>query len=122
MVHTPATPHLRDENLLHAAAELSTHLGKIVSIVGYSVTRKRTRTKKGEEMSFGTFLDSDGHWIDTTHFPNVLKQYPFIGKGCYLITGKVVQEFGFYSMDVTAMKKLGMLTREDVTSNLKITA
>ena len=88
------------------AAELKDHRGKIVSIIGYSVTRKRTRTKKGDEMSFGTFLDRQGHWIDTTHFPNVLKNYPFRGKSCYLITGKVVEEFGFYSLDVTVMQKL----------------
>jgi DNA polymerase-3 subunit alpha len=115
--HPPVNPglvSLRGENSLHAASELKNHLGKIVSIVGYSVTRKRTRTKKGEEMSFGTFLDKDGRWIDTTHFPNVLKQYPFTGKGCYLITGKVVEEFGFYSLDVTEMKRLDFKTREDV--------
>ncbi|MCX6292660.1 MAG: DNA polymerase III subunit alpha [Bacteroidetes bacterium] len=88
------------------AADLKNHCGKIISIAGYSVTRKRTRTKKGEEMSFGTFLDRDGQWIDTTHFPGVLKQYPFRGKGCYLITGKVVEEFGFYSLDVAAMERL----------------
>ena len=83
--------------------------------IGYSVTRKRTRTKHGEEMCFGTFLDREGKWIDTTHFPDVLKKYPFTGKGCYLITGKVVEEFGFYSLDVTEMKRLDFRTRNDVT-------
>ena len=93
------------------ADEFKNHPGKIVSITGYSVTRKPTRTKKGEAMAFGTFLDATGNWIDTTHFPDVLKQYPFRGKGCYLITGKVVEEFGFYSLDVTAMQRLGFQTR-----------
>ena len=103
------------------AAELKNHLGKIVSITGYAVTRKHTRTKKGDAMAFGTFLDIHGKWIDTTHFPGALKHYPFRGKGCYLITGKVVEEFGFYSMDVTAMQRLEFRTRYEeqkaITSN-----
>ncbi len=104
---------LRGEDLLRTSSELPNHLGKTISIIGYSVTRKRTRTKKGDEMSFGTFLDSNGEWIDTTHFPNVLKSFPFTGKGCYLITGKVVEEFGFYSLDVSEMKLLEMYSRND---------
>jgi len=94
------------------ASELKDHLGKTVSIVGSVVTRKSTSTKRGEAMAFGTFLDREGKWIDTTHFPNVLKHFPFRGKGCYLITGKVVEEFGFYSIDVTEMQRLDFVTRE----------
>src|SRR5258706_575434 len=96
-------------------AQLKSHLGKTVSIIGYSVTRKRTRTRRGEEMCFGTFLDKEGKWIDTTHFPDVLKKFPFMGKGCYLITGKVVEEFGFYSLDVIEMKRLDFRTRNDIS-------
>ena len=95
-----------DPEVLEYAADFKNYPGKIISIIGYSVTRKRTSTKKGEEMCFGTFLDIDGRWIDTTHFPDVLKKYPFRGKGCYRITGKVVEEFGFFSLDVTAMERL----------------
>jgi DNA polymerase-3 subunit alpha len=96
------------------AEDLKNHLGKIVSIVGTMVTRKATSTKKGEAMAFGTFLDRKGKWIDTTHFPNILRQFPFYSRGCYLITGKVVEEFGFYSIDVTEMKRLDLKTRDDV--------
>jgi DNA polymerase-3 subunit alpha len=114
---SPALPQGGREahSQIESVEELKKHLGKIVSIVGYSVTRKRTRTKHGEEMCFGTFLDREGKWIDTTHFPDVLKKYPFTGKGCYVITGKVVEEFGFYSLDVTEMKRLDFKTRSDVT-------
>ena len=98
--------------VVSSSNEFKNHLGKIISIIGYLVTRKRTRTKRGEEMAFGTFLDKEGKWIDTTHFPNVFKQYPFTGSGCYLVTGKVVQEFDFYSLDVTAMNRLEYRVRE----------
>ena len=102
------------------ADDLKNHLGEVVSIVGYLVTRKYARTKHGEEMNFGTFLDKYGKWIDTTHFPPVIKKYPFTARrSCYQITGKVVEEFGFYSIDVTEMKRLDMLTREDLSSTSK---
>jgi DNA polymerase-3 subunit alpha len=35
---------------------------------------------------------------------------PFKGKGCYLVTGKVVEDFGFPSLEVTAMEKLPFIT------------
>jgi DNA-directed DNA polymerase III PolC len=106
-------PQRGGEIVVSRSAELREHLGKTVSLTGYSVTRKRTRTRKGEEMCFGTFLDMEGRWIDTTHFPDVLKKYPFTGRGCYRITGKVVEEFGFYSLDVTALHRLEFKTRDD---------
>jgi DNA-directed DNA polymerase III PolC len=95
------------------AADLKNHLGKTVSLAGVLVTRKSTHTKKGDAMAFGTFLDRKGKWIDTTHFPAILKQFPFSGRGCYLLTGKVVEEFGFYSLDITAMERLESHARFD---------
>lgn len=100
---------------LSLATEFKEHLGNIVRIVGYLVTRKRTRTKRGDEMCFGTFLDKAGNWIDTTHFPLIMKQFPFTGNGCYLLTGKVVEEFGFYSLDISEMKRIEYKVRSDST-------
>lgn len=91
--------------------ELMKHLNENISITGYYVTHKVTRTTKGQDMSFGTFLDSNGYFFDTTHFPNMLAKYPFLGKGCYLIKGKVVEEFGFPSIEVSYMEKLAFLNR-----------
>lgn len=99
--------------ILTEAAEFSDYLGKTISIIGYLVTRKHTHTKNGHHMAFGTFLDKNGKWIDTTHFPNVFLQFPFRGKGCYLITGKVVEEFNFYSIEVTELQLLHTITREE---------
>ncbi|MFI5218607.1 MAG: DNA polymerase III subunit alpha [Bacteroidia bacterium] len=111
LIEISASPRLCVKNLLLAVVELPAHRGKIISIIGYMVTRKYTSTKKGDSMAFGTFLDREGKWIDTTHFPNVLMQFPFTGRGCYFITGKVVEEFGFYSLDVTEMKRLDYIER-----------
>jgi error-prone DNA polymerase len=91
--------------------QLLQHVGEQVTIVGCYVVHKITRTVKGQDMSFGTFLDVNGYFFDTTHFPNVLEKYPFTGKGCYKIEGKIVEEFGFPSIEVNVMQKLRYLER-----------
>jgi DNA polymerase-3 subunit alpha len=57
-------------------------------------------------MWFGSFLDVEGTPFDTVHFPNSSPSYPFRGAGCYLILGKVVEEFGFASIEVKKFAKL----------------
>lgn len=88
------------------AKDLKSYLGKVVLMVGYLVTVKYTRTVKGEVMNFGTFLDRDGDWIDTVHFPPVVKKYPFKGRAIYRIEGKVTEEFGFYSIEATRCERM----------------
>ncbi|MGI8892494.1 MAG: DNA polymerase III subunit alpha [Bacteroidia bacterium] len=95
-------------------ADLLQHVGKRISIAGYLVTYKVTRTIKGDAMSFGTFLDSDGYFFDTTHFPDVLDKFPFRGKACYMLKGKVTEEFGFPSIEVASMERLEFMNREDL--------
>jgi 2'-5' RNA ligase len=85
---------------------LPEHKNRFIQITGYYVTCKPTRTKKGEAMMFGCFLDQDGFFFDTNHFPQATKNFPFRGKGCYLILGKVAEEFGFFSINVEQMHKL----------------
>ena len=54
---------------------------------------------------FGTW-DSEGRFFDTTHFPPSLARYPFKGRGCYLIEGRIVDDFDFPSMEVDKMERL----------------
>ncbi|MEI8279801.1 MAG: hypothetical protein WCG87_08540 [Bacteroidota bacterium] len=89
------------------AKDLMSHIGETIRMVGSYVTYKGVRTVKGDLMAFGTFLDEDGHFFDTTHFPPSLKTYPFTGGGVYLILGKVVEEFGFPSIEVEKMGRMG---------------
>jgi len=104
---------LRDEIPVQLLAkELPAYINKVVSIVGYFVTRKNTMTSKGENMHFGTFVDLEGNWIDTVHFPPSAKKYPFTGPGCYLLKGKVVEEYDFISIEVNEMKHLPVIDRE----------
>ncbi|MDC8003119.1 DNA polymerase III subunit alpha [Aureisphaera galaxeae] len=89
--------------------ELPKFLNKTVVIYGYLVTIKNTSTSKGARMNFGTFLDQEGNWIDTVHFPPVAKKYPFRGKGIYRITGKVVEEFDFLTIEASKLERMNYI-------------
>ena len=86
--------------------DLRLHINKTIEIVGYLIHVKGTKTHKGEEMNFGTWLDKNGHWFDTVHFPQIARAFSFRGPGCYLIKGKVIDEFGFISIDVKSTQRL----------------
>jgi DNA polymerase-3 subunit alpha len=89
-----------------AVREMINHIGKNIRVVGHLVTIKYIKTIKKEWMNFGCFIDAEGDYFDTTHFPQSLKNYPFRGAGTYLILGKVVEEFGYPSLEVEKMVKL----------------
>ncbi len=93
------------ENTL-LARHMANYIGESIVLYGYLVTVKNTKTHNGKRMNFGTFLDAEGAWIDTVHFPPVVAKYPFRGKGIYKLVGKVVEEFGFLSLEVLYLEKL----------------
>ncbi|KQC00956.1 DNA polymerase III subunit alpha [Pedobacter sp. Hv1] len=88
------------------ANDLVKHEGKIVKMLGNFVCDKTVYTIKNTKMWFGTFIDREGSFFDTTHFPNSSPVYPFRGKGCYLILGKVMLDFGVPSVEVIKFAKL----------------
>jgi hypothetical protein len=90
------------------AREMHLHVGKNISMLGYFITSKLVRTVKGQLMYFGTFIDSHGDWIDSVHFHNVADKYAIAGKGFYHMKGKVVEEFGVYSIEVQAITAIGL--------------
>jgi len=86
-------------------AQFRDNLNKVIRTRGFMTSIKHTRTVKGKTMYFGTFIDRDGAFLDTVHFPPVAAKYPFRGRGIYRIEGRVVEEFGFYSLEVLRMIK-----------------
>ena len=80
----------------------------MVAIEGYLIAQKNTSTKNQEAMHFGTFLDYDGDFIDTVHFPPIAAKFPFRGRGVYKITGKVIEEFDCVNIEVISMYKLAV--------------
>ncbi|PKP33931.1 MAG: DNA polymerase III subunit alpha [Bacteroidetes bacterium HGW-Bacteroidetes-17] len=95
------------------AKDLKSKIGKQVEMLAYLVHVKGTLTGEGKRMSFGVFTDLDGEWVDTVQFPETAKQYPFLGYGCYILKGKVVEEFGFISIEINRHKRLKNLTIDD---------
>lgn len=89
--------------------QLSALHGKQVLIVGMLISIKDVPTSRGH-MNFGTWIDGRGDYFDTSHFPDVLKKFPFLGGGCYALYGKIVVDFHFPTIEITEMKKLPMKT------------
>lgn len=89
--------------------DLTQYIGQTVKMVGWYVCEKRVNTKNNKKMWFGTFLDAQGNFFDTTHFPNNTPAYPFRGAGCYLIYGKIVEDFGSPSVEVLKFAKLPLM-------------
>ena len=88
------------------ANDLNNYIGQTVKLLGLFVCDKTVRTKNNKKMWFGTFIDDEGSFFDTVHFPNTTPIYPFRGAGCYLMEGKVLEDFGFASLEVRKFAKM----------------
>jgi DNA polymerase-3 subunit alpha len=107
---------LKQQPSLHIMArEIHQFLGLKISTFGYLVALKHSRTSKGDIMYFGTFIDKNGDILDTVHFPEVARRYPFYGKGIYQLTGVISEEFNYYTIEVGIMVK--QVFMEDVRFN-----
>lgn len=78
---------------------------KEVKMLAYLISRKHVPTKKGT-MYFGTWIDVEGTYFDTAHFPDSLTQYPFQGGGCYLLLGRVEVDYHFPTLTILKMAKM----------------
>ena len=101
------------------AKYLEHYKNKIIAIEGYLITTKNTKTSNGKAMYFGTFIDRDGDFIDTVHFPPIAAKYPFRGKGIYAIIGKVLEEFECIHIEVISMFRLAIVEDPRYAENRK---
>ena len=97
------------ERLALRAKNLPDFENQTVTVEGYLITNKRTSTSNGKSMFFGNFLDYDGEFIDTVHFPPIAARFPFRGLGVYSITGRVTIEFDCVMVEVQSMHRLAMI-------------
>jgi DNA polymerase III alpha subunit len=100
-----------DPNKYLWANEIEKHLGKEVNVLGYLITTKPVRTIKNDTMYFHTFIDANGDWLDAVCFPQIAIHYPVNGKGFYGIKGKVLEEFGVFTVEVSYCRKVGIKER-----------
>ncbi|RYJ51750.1 DNA polymerase III subunit alpha [Flavobacterium petrolei] len=87
------------------AKNLLIHHKKQVKMLAYLISRKQVPTKRGT-MYFGTWIDNEGTYFDTVHFPDNLLKYPFLGGGCYLLLGVVEVDYHFATVTILKMAKM----------------
>lgn len=87
--------------------DLGKFVGQQVTLLVYFITDKITWTSGNHQMCFGTFVDRHLDWVDTVHFPEVYRAYPVKGKGFYRITGKVMEDFGVHTVEVSKCCRVG---------------
>jgi DNA polymerase-3 subunit alpha len=88
--------------------DLAKYHKRQVKMLAYLISRKHVPTKKGA-MYFGTWIDANGEYFDTAHFPDSLKEYDFQGGGCYLLLGTVEIDYHFPTVTVHKMAKMQMI-------------
>ncbi|MBZ4037148.1 DNA polymerase III subunit alpha [Flavobacterium sp. 17A] len=87
------------------AKDLVKHHKRQVRMLAYLISRKHVPTKKGA-MYFGTWIDHEGTYFDTAHFPDSLEKYAFQGGGCYLLLGNVEVDYHFPTITILKMAKM----------------
>lgn len=108
-LHDPFTLLLQDKTPAVLAKHLMHNTTKKVWVKGYLIHVKKTITSDGKLMFFGTFLDENGDWMDTVHFPHIAQKYPFRGRGVYRISGTVTKEYNFILIEAEYMEKLAII-------------
>lgn len=104
----------RDYKGIVYAKELIHNIGNVVYMMGYYVNTRDVSTIHGDYMAFGCFIDSKGDLFDTVHFPQSIEKYPFEGKGCYLLKGTVLEDFGVPNVEVSNMKRIPWVFNSNV--------
>jgi error-prone DNA polymerase len=99
LLASPPGPHV-------PARDMHLHLGREVRMLGYVVHVKPATTVTGDRMEFGCFMDPCGDLWDSTHFPDVARRQPILGRGIHVLTGRVEEEFGHWSLRTSRVERL----------------
>lgn len=108
-----------DDRIFSLSIDFPHQLGQEVTVLGYLVSTKPVNTVTNETMHFHTFLDRKGGWLDCIFFPQVSRYYPVTGKGFYMMTGKVTEEFGVFSLEVRECRKIGLRDKSEFPYQLQ---
>ncbi|MDP6456366.1 MAG: DNA polymerase III subunit alpha [Candidatus Marinimicrobia bacterium] len=95
------------------AREIHKQIGQNVTLVGWMVTTRRTKTKPGEMMQLLSCEDLTGTY-EAVLFPKAYRKYSCLirSRGPYIITGKVEDDFGH---TLVTVEKLSMITNDGIT-------
>jgi error-prone DNA polymerase len=86
-----------------------------VKILAYLISRKHVPIKmknspdKKDDMYFGTWIDEEGQYFDTAHFPDSLSRFPFKEGGIYFLVGTVEVDYHFPTITIRKMFKMSLI-------------
>jgi len=93
--------------------DMLSFLNKSIIMYGYYISMKRSKTKQGNYVYFGTFEDREGAIIDTVDF---VGKYPWkFSRGVYRIAGIVRVEYGYITLEINEMERV--IEGEDIRYN-----
>ena len=86
------------------AANLESYVGEQVTLLGWLVTAKRTKTARGEYMKFLT-LEDESDIFEATLFPLIYHRFGSLidGRGPYLVTGLVENDNRHITVTVSSV-------------------
>jgi DNA-directed DNA polymerase III PolC len=88
------------------ARDMINNIKQSVTMVGYLTNTKTSRTKHGEYMQFGSFMDDENDNFEAVLFPAIFRQLPLIDKAIYALHGKITEDFGVASLEVQSLERL----------------
>ncbi|MFA4923909.1 MAG: hypothetical protein WC557_06930 [Ignavibacteriaceae bacterium] len=115
-------PELSNHKAVIKAAEMKNYNGKQVRMIGWFMTSKRIKTKKGEIMKFLSLEDLSGTF-EAVIFPKTYTQYAekTFSMGPYFLLGKVEMKNGntiiVEKLEVLTNAKVKALLQKDSTEN-----
>ncbi len=109
---TPFTACARERGAVPALA-LPRFAGKIITLAGFLVTRRRAPTRNGDYMEFATLEDTTDIF-EVTLFPDAYRRFGRLlrSAGPFLIKGKVEDQYG--AMTITAARLDYLLSERPV--------
>jgi error-prone DNA polymerase len=83
------------------ATEISKHIGENITLLGFPITKKLAKTRKGDSMAFYSFEDQHAIY-DVTLFPKAYERYKnlVIAESPCFLHGLVESEFGAESVTI----------------------
>jgi DNA polymerase III subunit alpha len=101
----PVTGHrssVTNSSSIIAAKDIGYHVGREINVIGWIVTSKRVKTKKGDMMKFLTMEDKTATF-EVTLFPRTYRECGAVlsGRGPYVVKGHVDNEFGGITVTAT---------------------
>ncbi|WET50797.1 DNA polymerase III subunit alpha [Chryseobacterium indologenes] len=88
--------------------DLLKHHKQQVKMLAYLISIKEVPIENGT-MYFGTWVDVEGQYFDTAHFPFSLKKFPFKEGGIYLLLGTVEVDYHFPTVTISKMAKMPLI-------------